>query len=258
MDTRVTDTGALTRTVNDYLANGIHTIKGWCGASLWNAIWPLRELTGPGPVAEIGVYHGKFFVGLATTFGVDQPHVAIDVFDLQEFNLDNAGEADLDIFTGHCKRFGIDDISLMERDSLALNHRDVASVVDRTDGVVCFSVDGCHTVTHTMNDIEFAMNVTRQSGLIFVDDYTNPNWPGVMEAVARLYLFGSPRFVPLAMTTNKLILCGYGYHETYVQHLLKSLKDGETKARFKKVTRFGYDTVTIQPNSVDAPVLKPF
>ena len=45
-----------------YLNN--YKIKGWLNPGLFNTVVPLIKKIGMGPVAEIGVYHGKFLFAL--------------------------------------------------------------------------------------------------------------------------------------------------------------------------------------------------
>ena len=73
------DTNHLTD-VNGYLGEGIHKVNGWCVPQLWQAIWPLVPKIGFGPVAEIGVFEGKFLIGLVKTFDPERKfdHAAID------------------------------------------------------------------------------------------------------------------------------------------------------------------------------------
>ena len=58
-------TASKLESVNQYLHEQLKTIDGWCSPHLWDAIYPLSRLIGPGPIAEIGVFEGKFFAGLA-------------------------------------------------------------------------------------------------------------------------------------------------------------------------------------------------
>ncbi|MEM9224718.1 MAG: hypothetical protein AAGB11_20300, partial [Pseudomonadota bacterium] len=85
-----------------YLDGPFKEIGGWCNPFLWQAIEPLHGAISaagpPGPVAEIGVFHGKFFFGLVKTAGAEKDNFAIDVFDMQEFNLDGAGVGDKQAF----------------------------------------------------------------------------------------------------------------------------------------------------------------
>jgi hypothetical protein len=101
---------------------------------------------------------------------------------------------------------------------------------------------------HTVNDIEFAMSVTANHGIIAVDDYTNSDWPGVQEAVSRMYLMRDFNFIPLAVTCNKLLLCSYSYHATRLIAIQKYISTHHPTTRMKKVSRFGFPTLTINPN----------
>ncbi len=238
--------------LNDYLSTGIHKVNGWCVPQLWQSIWPLALEIGPGPVAEIGVFEGKFLIGLCKTFDAAGRFdaIALDVFDMQEFNLDGAGVGKKDILASNIEAHGLDKGALhcVEVDSLTLRSREAQEFCERYGRVAFFSVDGCHEVVHTVRDIEFAMEVTENNGLIAVDDYTNPNWPGVQEAIARMYLMRSYAFVPLVVTCNKLLLCSLSYHAKYLKVIENYLRAHHETTRFKRVTRFGFPTLTVQPN----------
>lgn len=235
--------------INAYLSQGIHSVNGWCVPQLWQTIWPLAQEIGPGPVAEIGVFEGKFLIGLCKTFGTSGENMAtaIDVFDMQEFNLDAAGVGKLGVLKDNLDRLGVgsENLHYVRADSLSLKARDSAAFLDRTGPCCFFSVDGCHEVVHTIHDIEFALSVISGNGIIAVDDYTNSDWPGVAEAVARMYLMSSYSFVPLAVTSNKLLLCGYSFQEKYIRLIQEYVSRHHPKSRIKKVKRFGFDTLTV-------------
>ena len=238
--------------VNTYLSEGIHSVKGWCIPQLWQTLWPLYREIGDGPVAEIGLFEGKFFIGLCKTFGTSAKNraAAIDVFDMQQFNLDGAGVGKMDVVKRNLGVHGIaeDAVEFVQADSLALTHRDADRLVREIGQFHFFSVDGCHEVVHTVNDIEFAMSVTANRGIIAVDDFTNTDWPGVEEAVARMYLSRDFPFIPLAVTSNKLLLASYSYHARYLRAIEKYIGSAHLGTRMKKVRRFGYETITIHPN----------
>jgi len=239
--------------VNGYLSKGIHDVKGWCIPQLWQTLWPLYREIGDGPVAEIGVFEGKFFIGLCKTFGVSETNraAAIDVYDMQQFNLDGAGVGKLDVVKSNLVSHGIADgaVEFVQADSLALTQRDADRLVSSIGPFNFFSVDGCHEVVHTVNDIEFAMSVTANHGIIAVDDYTNPNWPGVQEAIARMYLMRDFPFIPLVVTCNKLLLASYSYQARYLAKIETYVKTSHPETRMKRVCRFGYETLTVQPNT---------
>ncbi len=238
--------------VNAYLSDGIHKVNGWCIPQLWQTLWPLYLEIGDGPVAEIGVFEGKFFIGLCKTFGTSPTNraAAIDVFDMQQFNLDGAGVGKLDVVKKNLMEHGFPDgaVEFVQADSLALTRRDADGLLESAGAFAFFSVDGCHEVVHTVNDIEFAMSVTANRGIIAVDDYTNPNWPGVQEAIARMYLMRDFAFIPLVVTCNKLLLASYSYHARYLKAVENYVKASHPDTRMKRVRRFGYDTLTVQPN----------
>ncbi|NKX45448.1 class I SAM-dependent methyltransferase [Roseicyclus persicicus] len=238
--------------VNAYLSTGIASVNGWCIPQLWQTLWPLYLEIGDGPVAEIGVFEGKFFIGLCKTFGTSPANraAAIDVFDMQQFNLDGAGVGKMDVVRRNLASHGIAEgaVEFVQADSLALTQRDADALVQDLGAFNFFSVDGCHEVVHTVNDIEFAMSVTANHGIIAVDDYTNPNWPGVQEAIARMYLMRDFAFVPLVVTCNKLLLASYSYHARYLKAVEVYLKAAHPDTRMKRVRRFGYETLTVQPN----------
>lgn len=245
--------------VNAYLSTGIHTVNGWCIPQLWQTLWPLYREIGDGPVAEIGLFEGKFFIGLCKTFGVSGENraAAIDVFDMQQFNLDGAGVGKMDVVKRNLTSHGVatDAVEFVQADSLALTHRDADRLVSEIGQFHFFSVDGCHEVVHTVNDIEFAMSVTANHGIIAVDDYTNSDWPGVQEAVARMYIHRDFPFIPLAVTCNKLLLASYSYHGKYIKKIEGYLRANYPEVRIKKVKRFGFDTLTIAPNFKSTPLL---
>ena len=237
--------------MNEYLRRGIHSVSGWCIPQLWQTIWPLASEIGDGPVAEIGVFEGKFFIGLCKTFGVSENNraLAVDVFDMQKFNLDGLGSENHTLYKEKLNLNGIDvsTVIILQADSLSLCRRDAETLTAEHGKYRFFSIDGCHEVAHTTHDIEFAMGATAPEGIIAVDDYNNPNWPGVQEAVAKMYLLRDFAFVPLAVTCNKLFLCSYSLQKQYIELILHYLQSFHPDSRIKQVRRFGYDTLTVQP-----------
>lgn len=184
---------------------------------------------------------------------------AIDVFADQDGNVDKAGVGNLDELKANVKLNGIspDRLKIYSADSSTVDHTIFKQHTDENRPISLFSVDGCHTAEHTASDTLLAMAATRRNGLIFVDDYTNPMWPGVQEAIARMYICSSPVFVPLAVTCNKLILCHLANHDTYLQTLFRHLKTHYKTSKVKRVKRFGYMSLTVQPNVATTTYLLP-
>jgi hypothetical protein len=238
--------------VRSYLQGPFQNIGGWCSPWLWQLITPIAERQAAlginNPVAEIGVYHGKFFLGLQLTKAAPAHNFAIDVFDMQEFNLDGAGNGNLEQFRANIGKVDIDPnaVTILRADSMAIDTREIERIRSVSGGFSLFSVDGCHMVEHTINDIRLAMQLTLPEGIIFVDDYTNADWPGVQEGVAKLYFTDSPRFVPLAVMHNKLFLCHISHHDAWLKHITAAAAN-LSGARTKVVSRFGYSSLNLVP-----------
>ena len=253
----------MTADLRRYLDGPFDEVQGWCIPQLWQAIEPLAEAIrdngDPGPIGEIGVFHGKFFIGLAHTMGAEAGNIALDVFDMQEFNLDGAGKGNKAIFAANLEKCEVpaDAVEMIAVDSMGLTADDASDYRRRTGGgFSLFSVDGCHTVEHTINDVGFAFQVIRRDGIIFVDDYYNANWPGVQEGIAKLYHNQAPRFVPLLYIANKLFLCNLSYHQSYLEIVTSHLKTHFPDTRFRDHSRFGYRCLSIFPGA-HGPTLRP-
>lgn len=241
--------------VLEYINGEFGRIQGWCNPYIFQAIEPIVEyqhtLGVQAPIAEIGVYHGKFFIGLIKAVSPITGHYAFDVFDLQDFNLDYAGNGNYETFRQNILNSGEDvsSITIVRGDSTSLRNDDIANIRRNVGGFSFFSIDGCHMAEHTINDISIAMELTLDSGIIFVDDYYNPDWPGVQEGVSKLFLTSSPRFIPLLYTSNKLFMCHIGYHQRYLAFIEKYITSHFPKTRIKKNKRFGYETLTLNPTA---------
>ena len=240
----------------EYLEN-IDQVRGWCIPQLWNCIEPVSNLiTEFGidhkPIGEIGVHHGKFFLGLALTLNSTQVHEAMDVFDMQEFNLDQSGQGNLNSFRENLAKFGVEEYEPHTVDSLQLSQ---SFILEREHRFSMFSVDGCHTPEHTVNDLEIAVKVTDPAGVIYLDDYYNPNWPGVQEGYVS-WMNAQPRtWVPFLFTCNKLFLCKISYLDRYLTSVEHFLTKHYPSSRVKKVSRFGYDSLTVRPALKDKTYL---
>ncbi|MEM8741204.1 MAG: class I SAM-dependent methyltransferase [Pseudomonadota bacterium] len=240
--------------VNHYLHGQFKEVQGWCIPHLWNLIEPLHDWQISkgieGPAGEIGVFHGKFFTGLALTKTGQGPHHAFDVFDLQQFNLDGAGKGNRAAFEGNIGAAGIepDDVRIHRTDSMAMLEAETAAIRASTGGFSMFSVDGCHMAEHTINDFRIAMALTKPGGIIFVDDYLNMDWPGVQEGMARLYLNDVPRFVPVAYSCNKLFCAHLSYAAETFDMLRREVAQRFPEAVTKPVKRFGYDCLNLRPD----------
>ncbi len=237
-----------------YLRGPFAAIRGWCEAGLWQTVEAVLDVQArlkvAGPVAEIGVHHGRFFIGLALAKNHPSNNLAIDVFDDQLFNIDNSGRGNRSAFLRNLEACGISagSVDIRQTDSSTLTDAEISAIRAASGGFSLFSVDGGHLADYAYGDTQVAMRLTSPGGVIFVDDYLNPDWPGVGEAIAKLYLMSAPVFVPFAYTANKLLLCHRRHHEQYLDGTLSFIRQCYPDTRVsKRVIRFGYRTLAIHP-----------
>ena len=158
-----------------------------------------------GALAEIGVHHGKSFVPLAAASGADGLY-AIDLFEDQGANLDRSGKGDLARFEATLAAFGIDRarVTIDARPSSEVAPRDI---LDAVGPVRFFHIDGGHHLDAVVNDIDLAVAVLHEDGVIAIDDVFRPEWPEVSMGA-----FGSRRlqeagFACFAIGFNKAYFC---------------------------------------------------
>lgn len=235
--------------LSTYLKAGFADVQGWCSAGLCRVASICAEIQAmhgiEGGVGEIGVHHGKFLIALAL-LKPDQPSVAIDVFDMQALNVDGSGKGNKEIFLENFRRHaGERKVYTVTGDSMQLTPDRIHAITGPVDPMSMFSVDGCHTAEHTLNDLLIAEQMTGSGSIIFIDDYYNPNWPGVQEGIAKYFFTHPVRYVPLCFAFSKLLLVDIAYHERYLKRLEPRLKAIDNWAT-KRVRRFGWDNLTVR------------
>jgi SAM-dependent methyltransferase len=199
-----------------------------------------------GNVAEIGVYHGKLLLALAHLAPPGSTVLAIDVFDEQQWNLDGSGEGSLEALRENIDRYGPSgrDYRVVKADSLALTAYDKNLIMTEAGPFRMFSVDGCHTAEHVFNDLLTAQDLLSPGGVIILDDYMQPHWPGVTEAVHRFYAFGVPRVKPFLYCDHKLYLTHYGHHNLYYEAAKNQFG---ADSEFRSIEMFGSPVVALYP-----------
>ena len=89
----------------DYCATGNLAVEGWLHEEallLTLALHRQQRAAGiAGGVAEIGVYHGRFFLALALCCGGDERALAVDLFDRLRPGREAAVRGDRDVFSAH-------------------------------------------------------------------------------------------------------------------------------------------------------------
>jgi hypothetical protein len=202
-----------------YREAGFDKVEGWCAPVLFYVIDLLDAATmnKQGGVCEIGVHHGKFYLLLNQVSSPDARSYAIDVFDQQVLNVDHSGLGNRAKFEQHLTKYDAHqgrNTTIIAADSTDTGVQ-LSSLI-KPGSIRFFSVDGSHTVEHTIYDLQTANMLTHNEGVVILDDFTNANWLGVMEGAMR-FLSTKPTLVPFAVGGNKMLLCKLAYQQAYFE-----------------------------------------
>jgi Methyltransferase domain len=194
---------------DDFLSrylNAFHSIPGWFSPDACLIFMAYHQLLADeglaGDVLEIGVHHGLSAIGTAALRGEGRRFVAVDLFDeLQSENVSRSGLGNRDRFIANMRLF-YDDLSFLTAiasPSSALRAADLGSSFS-----FCH-VDGGHSEPEVHADLQLVTAITRPGGLIALDDYFNPAFPGVVEAAVRFNLEHPGTLRPIAIGFNKVL-----------------------------------------------------
>ena len=189
-----------------YRRVGRRFVSGWLEPEVLTILAVLdsaqRSKNVSGAVAEIGVHHGKLFIGLSLLQQDTEHSVAIDVFGDQELNIDKSGKGNLAAFRRNVERWSsLAAVEIHQGDStklLADNLRELAR-----GNIRLFSVDGGHTDSIVFSDMNLAEATLAQGGIVIADDIFNQQWPGVSTGTLR-YMSQGGQLVPFAIGFNKV------------------------------------------------------
>jgi hypothetical protein len=235
--------------IDAYWAEGFSKVEGWVHGGMLRPLKLVDEIQRgagiKGHAAEIGVYHGKFFIALGSLLPTGGKITALDVFEDQSFNLDGSGEGNLARVKENVSRYGRRDIdhTFIKADSTTLTVLDRVNLVRDRGPFRLFSVDGCHTTEHTLADLRTAEDCIAPGGVIILDDYMQPHWPGVTEAVG-VFCRGVPRVVPFLYAYHKLFFVGLGWHGHFVAACQQALSGHDD---LRTVPMFGRSVASIYP-----------
>ncbi|WP_293054885.1 class I SAM-dependent methyltransferase [Mycobacterium sp.] len=206
-----------------YRAIGHRLVQGWLEPEVLDIVRALdstqRDNRISGAIAEVGVHHGKFFIGLHLLRNDRERCVAIDVFADQHLNVDSSGHGDRDRFLTNLKRWASTrGLVIHQADSTTLDGNLVRTLAG--SAVRLFSVDGGHTEQTVLADMKLAEASLATGGIVIADDVFNQRWPGVAVGTLR-YLDGAAALRPFAIGFNKVFFTHPAYVTTF-QHTLES------------------------------------
>ncbi|MBI3213490.1 MAG: class I SAM-dependent methyltransferase [Mycobacterium sp.] len=166
-----------------------------------------------GAVAEIGVHHGKLFIGLRLLQHSGERSVAIDVFGDQDLNIDNSGKGDKEKFLANLTLWSSDDdVVIHQGDSTKITPEALRELAG--GDIRFFSVDGGHTAEIVFSDMKLAEATLCPGGVVIADDVFNQHWPGVSVGTLR-YLEDGAALAPFFIGFNKVFFTQPGYCEKY-------------------------------------------
>ena len=227
--------------LNNYLNHGFDKVEGWCGHGLFEIVDYLDRcgFNKAGGCLEIGVHHGKFYIMLNSIIDSKYQSYAIDVFDEQTLNIDKSGCGSLENFKKNLRNFDKhkgENTIIIQGDSTDCK---LIREIDIPPGSIRYlSIDGGHTVEHTVSDLELAKNLLSNEGVVILDDVINYHWLGVIEGVGK-FLSLKPTLVPFAIGHNKLFFSKLSYQKRYFDIFFKS------KMRTKEVSFYGHQLVAL-------------
>lgn len=191
-------------------------IDGWLHATTALAIvetlW-LQERHGiDGNLAEIGIFRGKSLLALVAGARESETIHAIDVFDdtpaeqtgPTDYDATAYGRGNKEEFLANVHEFFPSArIATLVRNSTELRGHESEFGLER---LRLLSIDGGHTRSVTLNDLQIADACLGDAGICCLDDVFNVHWTGVASGLF-MFLELRPNLVPVVMFPNKLFLC---------------------------------------------------
>ena len=205
----------------------VQAVDGWMDPEhvlYIHALTQLQHADGLyGPVAEIGVHGGKFWLPIAGSAHVNEPVVAIDLFQDQHKNFDKSGGG-----PGGTKSKFLE----AAQQALGLHEHDIHFFSDSSDLYArdfsalglprfrIFSIDGGHALESSLRDLTLAACVLAEGGIMVVDDVATPlpgeyPWLGVPTALFN-WLPEQRRVAPFLWAAHKLYLTTTSHHAKYL------------------------------------------
>src|SRR4030095_2344936 len=155
-----------------------------------------------GDVLEIGVHHGLSAIIVASMTGAQRRFVAVDLFeDLQDHNVSGSGSGNEKEFMRNMSSF-FNDLSFIQ--TIKGNSSSLSAATLGAEFSFCH-IDGGHTAEETFSDLDLCCRVLMPGGLLALDDYFNPAFPGVCEGANEFRLAQGNKLKPIAIGFNKVL-----------------------------------------------------
>lgn len=235
-----------------YAQDGYLKVEGWVLPAAITVLGILNQASiaehVKGGACEIGVHHGRFFLAMLECVGSPSKSLAIDLFNAQDLNVDHSGCGSLEAFLRNIKQHSNNSaaVETMAADSLSIGLTAITDIRDRLGGFRLFSVDGGHTRVHALHDILIAQELTNNGGIIIVDDFFQPDWPGVTEGVSKYFDTSDARLAPLCVGGGKLFLTSVSFHKKYIEFIGHKVAGARPTVTAKWINLYGWNSFSLR------------
>ncbi len=232
----------MTRAFSNYRRAGHRFVEGWMHPEVLDILKVLdaaqRQQEIRGSVAEIGVHHGKLFIGLHLLRQDAETSLAIDLFEDQDLNIDKSGRGNFRKFESNLSRWADNTrVVTHQGDSTDLSGDQVKALAGSP--IRLFSVDGGHTEEIVRKDMQTAEGSLAEGGIVIADDVFNSQWPGVAVGTIR-YLDAGGVLEPFAVGLNKVFFATAPYATTY-RSAIRSTFGNRVRLAHKTSEMMGHD-----------------
>ncbi len=195
-----------------------------------------------GNICEIGVYRGKSFSFLSHLIKEDEKLFGYDIFDGNDYEYTKLA---LEKYAANVK------FELIKADTSELSHNDIREKLNKK-GIRILHHDAGHEYHEVLHSLMSFAPYVLDSGIIVVDDYQDPDFPGVEAAVLDFSEIDRPkRFIPFFSGGNKIYLCRTFMAMPFQKHLLLNI-NFQNKCRLSIIRDFSIlKGFTKQPTNYD-------
>jgi len=204
----------------------------------------------PGDICEIGVAFGRSAIALSNYRPV------ADTLYLYDINFENGlTESNLKTYgTGFNVEWRLQDTTKLTPDTIEFNKP-----------LRLLHIDGCHEDVAVYKDLTNFSTKMCDDGVIVVDDYNDPEYPGINSATLR-FLYENKDWIMFAIGSNKAYLCRVEKRTHYILEMAKFVKEyNKIGLQFKTYLRdingknvllcCSREDSVVDENSIDAPVI---
>jgi len=169
------------------------------GALMFMAYNQLISVTGD--VLEIGVHHGLSAIAIGSLAEDGRRFVAVDLFEMQDSNRSRSGAGNREVFLRNMQTF-FEDLNFLE--IVAGSSSELKPEALGSQFSFCH-IDGGHSPEETYQDLDLCSKILLPGGLLALDDYFNPSFPGVSEGAVKFKLEHAETLKPIAIGFNKVL-----------------------------------------------------